>query len=432
MRPGASDLAFSSSAKTRCEAAACAECLAVSLFQLFVQNVAPMVRIFHMPTLIDVHHTSIASRSTDKSFEALRAAIYYSAVVSISTEQCMTILAIPRDVAIAIFRSAVKRALSREGLLNTQNFTVLQAVVLYLTVVDSHEDSRSLWSLTSLVYHVARSKGLHRDGSFFGLRPFDTELRRRLWWHICVLDARSAEYHYYDPIVDEAAFDTRPPLHINDRDLEQNMAEPPKGRWGRFTDSTFAVVRCDAVKTGWKLRRSRNQLGGVANVQLPSTLEERELLVDELQHLVHNKFLRNEDSVSAHGVVVSTATRLIAARLSLAIHSMQARDRTSSSKLFDLAVDILEASILFLTKESTLSWAWYSKTNFHWGALFLVLNELCSSPLDPRCDRAWAMVTIIERELKIYENATKGVLYWHVSKLITKAQCARPKSNDGS
>ena len=30
--------------------------------------------------------------------------------------------------------------------------------------------------------------GLHRDGSKLGLKPYDTEMRRRCWWQIVVLD----------------------------------------------------------------------------------------------------------------------------------------------------------------------------------------------------------------------------------------------------
>ena len=38
--------------------------------------------------------------------------------------------------------------------------------------------------MTNLVVRI----GLHLDDADFGLTPFDTEMRRRLWWHVSFLD----------------------------------------------------------------------------------------------------------------------------------------------------------------------------------------------------------------------------------------------------
>jgi hypothetical protein len=46
-------------------------------------------------------------------------------------------------------------------------------------------------TLTGLAIRIAHSLGLHRDGTNFDVSPFDTEMRRRCWWQICVLDVRT-------------------------------------------------------------------------------------------------------------------------------------------------------------------------------------------------------------------------------------------------
>lgn len=109
---------------------------------------------------------------------------------------------------------------------------LLQAVVVFLSALRNEDASRTAWSLTALIFHVARAMGLHRDGAAFGLGPFEIELRRRLWWHICLLDIRSSEYHGCEPIVHGFTFDAQMPLNVNDSDLAPGMSEPPVERRG--------------------------------------------------------------------------------------------------------------------------------------------------------------------------------------------------------
>lgn len=53
----------------------------------------------------------------------------------------------------------------------------------------------SLFVLSGMTIRLAQTMGLHRDGKALGLSPFETELRRRLWWHIVHLDFRAADMY---------------------------------------------------------------------------------------------------------------------------------------------------------------------------------------------------------------------------------------------
>ncbi|KAL8658001.1 MAG: hypothetical protein Q9226_001358 [Calogaya cf. arnoldii] len=48
-----------------------------------------------------------------------------------------------------------------------------------------------------------RALDLHRDDSFASLSPFNTEVWRRLWWQIIILDGRAAEDRGIASILDE-------------------------------------------------------------------------------------------------------------------------------------------------------------------------------------------------------------------------------------
>lgn len=102
--------------------------------------------------------------------------------------------------------------------------------------------TRNMWVSTGVALRLAQSLGLHRDGTVMKLPVLATEIRRRLWWQIRMLDLASAEdcgllpTHVYGE-------DTRLPLNIDDDDLSfENMLVPPTERDG-FTEMTPSLIR---------------------------------------------------------------------------------------------------------------------------------------------------------------------------------------------
>lgn len=155
---------------------------AVTLFRLFTENVAPMIRIFHLPTLSRDYWDALASLdSIGKDTEAVLFTVYYTAVISLPSRRCIEVLGMPREQAVTQYRFAVEQSMARADLLNTQSTTLLQAATCFVLALRNEDDSRTPWSLATLIYHTAQTMGLHRDGTQFGLKPFETEMRRRLW-----------------------------------------------------------------------------------------------------------------------------------------------------------------------------------------------------------------------------------------------------------
>lgn len=172
----------------------------MDLFAVYTENVTPQVRLFHTPTLSRIYWDAIASpESLDKNTGALLFAIYSSAVATMDDRQVLSILGVTKAVALERYRFAVEQAMARADLLNTQSMVLLKAAVLFLSALRSQDESRTTWSLTALIFHIAETMGVHRDGTFLGLKPFKTEMRRRLWWHICILDLRSSELMDFSP-----------------------------------------------------------------------------------------------------------------------------------------------------------------------------------------------------------------------------------------
>ncbi|KAJ4250972.1 hypothetical protein NW762_011622 [Fusarium torreyae] len=403
--------------------------LSVTLLTMFSENVLPLVHIFHMPTTGQWYWSAIASLdSLSKNTETLLFAIYYSAVISMDEDQCLSMLGSTRSSSLDKYRFAVEQAMARANLLNTQSIILLQAAVLFLSGLRNEDDSRTTWSLTSLIFHIAQAMGLHRDGTTFGLKPFDIELRRRLWWHICLLDMRSSEFHGYEPIVNEGMFDTKLPLNINDSDITPQMTEPPVQHEGP-TEMTFCLIRCEAMRAGWKVGYASPTPHSTAD----GALKDREAVVQDLKSRLEERYLRYCDSSIPFMLFSSTVARLIIARTWLVVHypSKQKANYTSTMSkttrdlLFSTSMEVLDLSSFLLENNNISKWTWHIKTHIQWHAVIFVLSEICSRPSSPECDRAWECANAVHNRWNIKEGGKRGNLWRPIKRLMAKAHYVR-------
>jgi hypothetical protein len=179
-------------------------------WEVYKENVDPLVKVLHIPTFEPVLYDAVAHNDkVGKGLEALLFAIYYGAVTSTTAEDCIQRWGEDRTTLLNRYRVGLEQGLARANFLYCDEIIVLQAFVVFLILLRRNDDARKIWTLTGLVVRIAQTLGIHRDGSHFGLPPFEIELRRRLWWQVCILDARSSEDHGCDPTIVEAFFDTK-------------------------------------------------------------------------------------------------------------------------------------------------------------------------------------------------------------------------------
>lgn len=160
----------------------------MTYWSIYKSNVDPVVRILHKPTAEKLFQQAAENQATlTKSSEPLVFAVYLAVVTSLRPEECQAIFKLDREKALKRYRYATEQALARAGFLSTQEIIVVQAFTLFLTCIRRLAENKDVWTLTGLLLRMAHSLGIHRDGLQFGLSPFDTEMRRRLWWQICTL-----------------------------------------------------------------------------------------------------------------------------------------------------------------------------------------------------------------------------------------------------
>ncbi|KAI0872114.1 fungal-specific transcription factor domain-containing protein [Hypoxylon argillaceum] len=405
--------------------------LSMRLFQLFNENVLPVVRIFHTPTLIRLFWSAVVSTdSLDKETEALLFAIYYSTIISIDPTQCANIVGAPRSTVVERYKFAAEQALARANLLNTHSTLLLQAAVLYLSSLRSDDGTRTVWSLIALVSHIARSMGLHRDGTVFNLSPFETEMRRRIWHHICLLDHRSTEYHGHEPTETvETASDTHWPLNVNDSDLSSDMTSmPPES--DSPTDMILVQVRCHALRISREMNRASR-----------SPFHVRVQLIDEHDKWVEKYVARCDPAQPLHymakqiSYIAAQRVRVVAyyaelvsrkrkreANISHAnnvdkgiegsnhkVSKVEIDDKTLRELIFTNSISILKRTCDIMKDPRLERWVWHSHIYIQWHTIAIVLSEICIRPPSLQCDEAWGYATAVyDKWLRVkYRDSTE-------------------------
>ena len=143
----------------------------------FRENVDPLVKIIHAPTMEPtVLKAKDGLDKIHRGLETLMFAIYYGAVTSMWEEECKTLFGEEKSVLLARYRFGMEQALARADFLQSDEMIVLQAFVLFLICLRRNDDARVIWTLTGLVVRMAQTLGLHRDGTHYGLPPFQIEM----------------------------------------------------------------------------------------------------------------------------------------------------------------------------------------------------------------------------------------------------------------
>lgn len=228
--------------------------------------------------------------------------------------------------------------------------------------------------MTGLVVRIGQSLGLHRDGTKLGLCPFDTEMRRRLWWQICVIDVRAAEDHGHDPSILEQSFDTEFPLSINDTDINPDSETLPTPREG-VSELTFSLIRYEICALTRALQyvppgRSDNKTQGwTPRTTASLTLEQKESLIKECADRLERKYLQYCTDAGPLYWVAATVARLIIAKMNLIIYyplsrpsQPQTLPQDIKDRLFMTSIEIMEYSRALQFEGTTRKWGWLFHT----------------------------------------------------------------------
>ncbi|GKZ20831.1 hypothetical protein AbraIFM66951_004098 [Aspergillus brasiliensis] len=398
------------------------------LWNLYEENVAPLVMIAHRPSLRQLMSSvAVTAVAVDRASEALIFAVYFAAITSLNPTQCTEIFGQDHSALQQHYRFATQQALARANFLQSQSLTVLQATTLFLTCLRGAGDAAFVWAMTAAIRRIAQGLGLHRDGTCLGLSPFETEVRRRMWWAIYLLDCQSSEIRAIGTQqTNEHISDTKLPLNINNSDISPESAAAPQER-SSFTDMAFCLIRCEMTALCRQLRSDRHSSS-------PHVVKSLHAL-KQIHSRLRKRYLDFCDVRIPLQWVTATVIRLALARSWLIAHlpdgmpteeqvslmGSSAADGLKREQLFVTAIEVLEFAYLLETDPRTKQWSWLFQGYPQWHAAIFVLQQICTGPQSRLTDRAWAVVSKAVscwRNTDFHKDEIPSIL---VSRLVVRA-----------
>ena len=307
------------------------------------------------------------------------------------------------------YRLGLEHALAKADFLNIPDLVLVQAFALFLCLVRRHDSPRFVWMMTGLVIRMAQYLGLQRDGTHFKhLTPFEVEMRRKVWWTLCMLDLRASEDQGTDLTITSGSFDTKLPLNINDVDINPESEQMPTERDG-LTDMSYACIN---FETGDIMMQM--MVPGVRD-----DVKNQSHLLNKLRHKFEQGYFQytTKSGNIAYWVAVTIA-RLVTAKMTLIIFlpmlfsspSEHVSDETRTKMLVS-AIEVAEYNHELNAEQACRQWRWIYQTYTHWHAIVYLLIEISRRPWSPIVERAWVALhsswlipaqTSIDKNLRIW------------------------------
>jgi hypothetical protein len=103
------------------------------LWQIYINNVNPLLKVTHTPTLqAQVISASANPAKISKPLEALMFSIYFAAITSLTEDEVQSTFGEDKAILLGKYHNATQQALVNAGFMRSPELTVLQAFFLYL------------------------------------------------------------------------------------------------------------------------------------------------------------------------------------------------------------------------------------------------------------------------------------------------------------
>ncbi|KAI1283673.1 fungal-specific transcription factor domain-containing protein [Xylaria sp. FL0933] len=416
---------------------------AFRLWQTFLERVNPLTKVIHVPSV----QPKLVEATTDpgsipKNVEALLFSIYVMAVVALDERECHQQLGCDKEEAYQRFSTGCRIALMRIGILKTYDLVVLQALVLYFFSLTGRVDRHASWILNGVTVRVAQKMGLHRDGELLGLPPFETEMRRRIWWQIILIDTVYALMSGLGQSLLPRSWDTKQPNNIHDADLYPTMTtlQPRNGP----TDMIYCLVCYEMAKMMMDTPNLEAVIlgneTGLPDKAPPEEVEKARQRILELDHSIAN-ILDNycDPSIGPiHELAAETRHLLISKCQELIC---PATEQPEAYNMFKISVASLETDMkLYHKTQLRGQFLWFMLTHLQVEMLIYMTGQLSERTTGNLVERAWAVVEEHYRfhhELMTFSNKTHlalGILVvraWKVREtVLAKATGSLPTTPD--
>ncbi|KAF2805192.1 uncharacterized protein BDZ99DRAFT_396642 [Mytilinidion resinicola] len=385
--------------------------LAVRLWKIYVDNVEGTAgfKLLHLPTDEVKVYSTINDPST-ASLEnlALSFAIYFTSTVTLEDPEAHVTLGQDRNTFLLQCKVGLEQAFAHGDFLDRPTMTGLHALAIYLSALRVHNRGKGIWILNGLAIRIAESLGLHRDGERLGLSPFQSEIRRRLWWHLLSRDGRSGEdYGLQNTNNLVPVSEVSLPINVDDTDLYLEMQHLPAPKEG-WTTMTFSLINIGLTKSIQKLAA----IAASSTSSSPPSEQVRANIIQENKVRIE-KSLAHCNPVIPQQRLTITCSRFLLRKLDFVTRLQWALlQRAGTPVDFATEENLIEALAILgpriYNEDGMLKqYTWARKAYPQYHVTMYVLWHLCVKPEGPNIGRAWeAVEPLFSQEL--WDESTIG------------------------
>jgi hypothetical protein len=286
---------------------------------------------------------------------------------------------------------------------------------------------------------IAQRIGLHRDAGL-GLKPFEVEMRRRVWKQVLILDWAASEVAGSTPSHNFFAtwWSSPSPTNLNDSDFGPNNTELPGAREGA-TEMIFCLLRYEfgafyrhlrtpdsAFDPNWqKLHPTKT------TITPKDDLADRDKLLDAFERSLEQKFLCYCDPIIPLHYLTTIVCRSVICGMRLRIHHpRQYSDGGASlsadekANLFQLSLKSLQYDNLAFSTPALRPFMWHIRSFFQFHALIYLLSEIRTRRIGEEADLVWQEMELTYRHRPELSDR-KHVLHTAIGLLAIRAWDAR-------
>lgn len=363
-------------------------------------------------------------------------AIYSIAVLSLPDQECKDVLGQPRKTLHRYYVAATKAALARAKFMSSTSIVVLQALILHILSIRDAYHFRAVWTLTGVAIRIAQVAGLHVDGALLGLSPFESEIRRRIWWQLTLNDFRAAELCGQAKFRNLELDQTTPkrPANVDDCDLSPSMTEPPQDS-ARPTEMLWCVLRADMLSFAAgpiaKAKRQPKHAFTSEEYAAMDDLKSKDDFSRQLEDHLETSYLRFCDPSQPLHLLALIVGRVAANIIRFVAHHPRrwAKQKeiplAERQLLWEVVTRLLEQYNMAQSTAQLQRFAWNAPYFIQWQAVIHLMDTLRAEPLHVDAEKAWRLIDVL------YENnlemllSTKEPIYVAVGNLCLKAYNAR-------
>ena len=285
-----------------------------------------------------------------------------------------------------------------------------------------------------LAVRIAQALGLHREErNEEHMLPcqFEREMRRRLWWQLCLLDRQLSADRGSDPLITMASFSTEKPANINDEELDLDNVCEGHDKLG-FTSATLVILAHES----FEIERELNFVPAGAHQseksEFHSSFENKVKRACNFETYLEQKYLQHCSDVDPRqryarliGKILVRCTWLYVYR-PLQKSTNCVPSAIPRKEVLQLATDILRYHQDAICNLAFANLRWITKAWVQWHALAVVLAELCVQTSGPMIESAWAIAESYYEETTEYVSKPKPRRLWlSIKRLMKRARAVR-------